>query len=310
MNKIMIASMSVMAAALLAGGTASAAPNATPLQQVNPPPQQEGQQEQPPPPPNAPRQQDNKRGPGQRRGPIIEARVQSVSGNAITLDVKNPRDTAGPVITVNDSTAYYVPGVSNATIANIKSGDHVAILIDKNASSESTRIANAVSVLPLPQSALVAGQVSNVSESGFTLTGPRSEEGKVNVAGAKVIVPGKATAGMNDIQNGARVAVQGKPTGDKAVDATLIVVAPQNRDNVFAGLIAAINGNTITLFTREGEQVKVDASNAVIFERGDSASTMADLKVGRGVAVIGIKNSEGSVTAQLIGQADLPFFGR
>lgn len=295
MNTKMIATLSAIAAVMIAGSTALAAPDASATSQSNPPPQQQSAAV------------PNKR--NDKRGPVLEGRIASIISSTITLEPKNRRDTAGPVISVNERTTYYVPGVSNATIANLKTGDRVAILLDKT-TSNTARVASAVSVLPLPESAIVAGSVSNISASGFTLTGPRGNSGTVSATGAKVIVPGRTTASMSDIQNGARVAVQGKPAGGQSIDATLIVVVPQNRDNMFAGVIAAINGNTLTLFTRAGQQLTVDVSGAVIFERGSAASTIADLKAGRPITVIGIKNADGSVTAQLVGQANLPFFRR
>ncbi len=296
MNAKLIATAGAIVAMMIAGSPALAAP----ASQTNPPPESA---------PNAQKLHKERRDARQVRqhANLIEGRIQSIDGNKLTLQPKQRKDSAGAVITVNDSTAYYVPGVSNATLSNLKAGDRVAILIDKTASSDAARIASAVSVLPLPESAMVAGEVSNAGATGFTLTGPRNNSSAVNAANAKVIVPGKASAVLSDVQNGARVVVQGKPTGDGSIDAALIVVVPQNRDNVFVGVVAAIDGNTLTLFTRDGQQLKIDASSAVILERGDAAATMSALKAGRAVAVIGIKGADDSVTAQLIGQAGLLF---
>lgn len=297
MNTKWIATVSAIAALMIAGSTALAAP----ASQTTPPQQ---------PATSAQTRREERRAARQMQHDLLEGRIQSIAGNSITLRPKNLRDTAGTVFAVDGSTTYLVPGVSNPTLASLKAGDRVAVLFNSAATNNTPRIASAVSVPPLPERAVVAGTVSNVSASGFTLTGPRGNSSTVNAAGAKVIVPGKTTATLSDVQNGARVAVQGKPAGEASVDATLIVVVPQNRDNVFAGVIAAINGNTITLFTRDGQQLKIDASSAAIFERGENAVTLADLKAGRAVAVIGVKNSDGNVSAQLVGQANLPFFRR
>jgi hypothetical protein len=295
MNTKLIATVSAIAGLMIAGSSAWAAP----ARQTTPQP----------PAPNAQTRREERRASRQTQRDLLEGRIQSIAGNTITLRSKNLRDSAGAVFAVDGSTKYLVPGVSNATLANVKAGDRVAVLFS-GAPGNTPRIASAVSVLPLPASAVVGGTVSNVTATGFTLTGPRGNSGTVNTAGAKVIVPGKTSAALDYIQNGMRVAVQGEPAGDANIDATLIVVAPQNRDNVFAGVIAAIDGSTLTLFTRDGQQAKVDASSAVIFERGENAATLADLKAGRAVAVIGIKNADGSVTAQFVGQATMPFFRR
>lgn len=297
MNTKLIATVSAIAGVMIVGNTAWAAP----ASQTTPP-------QQPATP--AQTRREERRAARQAQRDLLEGRIQSIAGNTITLRPRNLRDTAGAIFAVDGSTTYLVPGLSNATLANVKAGDRVAVLFNSIAVSNTTRIASAVSVLPLPESAVVAGTVSNISAGSFTLTGARGNSGTVHTADAKVIIAGNTSATLSDIQNGARVAVQGRPASEGSMDATLIVIVPQNRDNVFAGIIAAINGNTLTLFTREGQQIKVDASNAVIFERGNATATLADLKAGRGVAVIGIKNADGSVTAQLAGQANLPFFRR
>lgn len=297
MNKRMMTIFGATAAVLLlASGVAMAAPSQTATGQAPTPGQTE---------------QAQKRRPIAQRGPIVTGRVQSVDGSAIVLlGRKRSENAPGVSITTNSSTTFYAPGVSNATISNVTAGDRVAILIDTDASSENVRVASAVSVLPQSETALVAGEVSDITASGFTLTGRRAISGTVNAGSAKVIVPGKTSATLSDVQNGDRVAVQGAPTGDQSLNATLIVVIPENRDNVFGGVIASVNGNTLVLFTPSGEQLTVDATNAVLFQRGDTAPTLADLKVGRAIGVIGVKNSDGSVSAQLIGKAGLRFFGK
>ncbi len=214
-------------------------------------------------------------------------------------------------VTTNASTTFYVPGVSSPTIANIKTGDRVSVLLapKTDASNKAQRIALAVSVLPKPEAVIVGGEVSGVTATSFTLTGRKGNTGTVNTSSAKIIVPGKNSANISDIQNGDRVLVQGAPAGDKAVTANLIVVVPDNRDNIFGGVIASITGNTLVVFTRDGQQLKVDAASAVIFERGNADAAMSDLKIGRPVGVIGSKNADGSVTAQLVGQINLALFG-
>jgi hypothetical protein len=136
----------------------------------------------------------------------------------------------------------------------------------------------------------------------------------VNAANVKIMVPSKASAALSDLQNGDRVAVQGKPSSDPSnssgsIDATLILAISNNHDNVFGGIIASINGSKLVLFTRDGQQLTVDATSTVIFERGVTNASLADLKVGRAVGVIGTKNSDGSVMAQLVGQITLPIVG-
>lgn len=283
-KKLSISIAAIATSVLIAGGVANAAPNAA-LQSQTTNPGKELRQA--------------------KRGNILVGKVQSVDGSIITLG----KD--GTSVTTNASTTFYVPGISNPTIANVKTGDRVSVLLapKTDASNKAQRIALAVSVLPKPEAVIVGGEVSGVTATSFTLTGRKGNTGTVNTSSAKIIVPGKNSANISDIQNGDRVLVQGAPAGDKAVSANLIVVVPDNRDNIFGGVIASITGNTLVVFTRDGQQLKVDAASAVIFERGNADAAMSDLKIGRPVGIIGSKNADGSVTAQLVGQINLALFG-
>ncbi len=298
MNKKLSISIAAIAASLLmliAGGVANATSNDA-LQSQAPNPGKEQRQE---------RREA-------KLGNILVGKVQNMDGSTITLGKavgKNGND--GASVTTNASTTFYVPGVSSPTIANIKAGDRVSVLLAPKADTSSTdqRIALAVSVLPRHEVVIAGGEVSGITSTSFTLTGRKDNTGTVNASDAKIVVPGKSGATIGDVQNGDRVIVQGNPTGDKTVTANLIVVVPDNRDNIFGGIIAAINGNSLVVFTRDGQQLKVDASSAVIFEKGNANATVSDLGVGRPVAVIGIKNADDSVTAQLVGQVNLPLLG-
>lgn len=269
----------------------------------------------PPPPPGGPGQ--GQRGPiaqrliDRKNGPrnMLNGMVKAVNGNALVLQA--PRGDIN--VQINSATTFYVPGVASAALSNIKAGDRVAVLMAEQSEADRqsrTLTAKAVSVLPLPDKAIVGGEVSEISASGFKLSGPRKNSGTVTVTSAtKIIVAGKSGATLADIQNGDKVAVQGEPTGNQNLTAVLIVARPDSRDNVAGGVLASINGNALVIFTGKGEQLTVDASQALIFERGAVDGKLSDLRVGGSVAVLGIRNSDGSMTAQLIGQGNLPLLG-
>lgn len=269
----------------------------------------------PPPPPGGPGQ--GQRGPVAQRlidrknGPRnhLNGMVKAVNGNALVLQAPRGEIT----VQTNSATAFYAPGVASATLGNIKAGDRVAILMAEQSEADRqsrTLTAKAVSVLPLPEKAIVAGEVSDISASGFKLTGPRKNSGSVTVTAATIIVvTGKRSATLADIQNGDKVAVQGQPTDNQNIAAALIVARPDSRDNVAGGVLASINGSSLLIFTGKGEQLTVDASQALVFERGSTGAKLSDLRVGGPVVVLGIRNSDGSMTAQLIGQGNLSLLG-
>jgi Domain of unknown function (DUF5666) len=269
----------------------------------------------PPPPPGGPSQAQ--RGPVAQRlidrknGPrnLVNGMVKAVNGNALVLQAPRGEIT----VQTTNATSFYAPGVASAALGNVKAGDRVAVLIAGQSEADRqsrTLTAKAVSVLPLREKAIVAGDVSDISASGFKLTGPRKNSGSVTVTAAtKIVVAGKSGATLADIQNGDKVAVQGEPTGNQNITAALIVARPDSPDAVAGGVLASINGSSLVIFSGNGEQLTVDASQALVFERGSAGGKLSDLRIGGPVAVLGIRNSDGTMTAQLIGQGNLPLLG-
>lgn len=74
MNTKMIATLSAIAAVMIAGSTALAAPDASATSQSNPPPQQQSAAV------------PNKR--NDKRGPVLEGRIASIISSTITLEPK------------------------------------------------------------------------------------------------------------------------------------------------------------------------------------------------------------------------------
>lgn len=252
---------------------------------------------------------------------LVEGSVTSLSDKTLVIEHPHHAGSHAITVTADVSTTFYAYDGSSATLARIKTGDRVVVLLNEAKNSGESLTAKAISLLPeqadkptakLDEKAdkriMVGGEVSEISSTGFTLTGKRKHSGTVNVTSStKVIVPGKASATLSDIQNGAKVILFAPKPADKSkrtVDATLIVVQPDDTDTRLGGVLAAVNGNNLVIFTRKGEVVKVDASSAIVKPRIVGA-TISDLKPGHAIAVIGIPNSDGSLTAQVIGELRL-----
>ncbi|MCW1969067.1 MAG: DUF5666 domain-containing protein [Anaerolineae bacterium] len=304
MKKIKLAIVTASAASLLIAGAAYAAPpNQTPAPTTQAP---------------APGKQGQARGgygdmahgngmmqagPHGQQG-LFHGQVSAIDGSNLVFEMPAPpprRGTTGTAATTtvkiatDASTKFIVTGVASPSLANIKVGDRVTVLLQKPIDRAALKAAS-VLVMPLPDEAHTGGSVENASASGFTLKTPRSSV-KVNVsASTKVIVVGKLNGSIADIANGDKVNVVGKPSSNNVIDATQVV--KQGADAVhFGGQIVAINGSVVTLWTPQGDQLSVDVSKAV-FVKNRSA---ADLKVGQHLAGGGVKNADGSITAQITG---------
>ncbi len=209
------------------------------------------------------------------------------------------------------NTKFYVPGKPAPTLADVKAGDRVAILLvapskpaekaDAGTVVAPNFLAKAVAVIPLPQSVQVMGKAANVTATGFGLTGPKGDEvGQVSIVPAtKFVMAGDPAATISSLKNNDQVEVIGRPTGDKTVEAALIIDQPLTRTANFAGMVASINGNTIVMWQLNGQQLTVNAANAIFLKGMDITGTIADVRVGMPIRVIGAKTGD-NVVAQVI----------
>ena len=209
------------------------------------------------------------------------------------------------------NTKFYVPGKPAPTLADVKVGDRVAILLvapSKPAEKADTGnvvapnlLAKAVAVIPLPPSVQLMGKAANVTATGFGLTGPNGFElGQVSIVPAtKFVMAGDPAATINSLKNNDQVQVIGRPTGDRTVEAALIIDQPLSRTANFAGMVASINGNTLILWQLNGQQLTVNAANAIFLKGMDITGSIADARVGMPIRVIGAKTGD-TVTAQVI----------
>lgn len=209
------------------------------------------------------------------------------------------------------NTKFYVPGKPAPTLADVKVGDRVAILLvapSKPAEKADTGtvvapnlLARAVAVIPLPQSVQVMGKTANVTATGFSLNGPNGAElSQISIVPAtKFVMAGDPAATISSLKNNDQVQVFGRPTGDKTVEAALIIDQPLTRTANFAGMVASISGNTIVLWQLNGQQLTVNAANAIFLKGMDITGTIADVRVGMPIRVIGAKTGD-TVVAQVI----------
>ena len=209
------------------------------------------------------------------------------------------------------NTQFYVPGKPAPTLTDVKVGDRVAILLvapSKPAEKADTDkrvapnlLAKAVAVMPLPQSVQLMGKAANVTAASFALTGPNGAElGQISiVAATKFVMAGDPSATISSLKNNDQVQVIGRPTGDKTVEAALIIDQPLTRTANFAGMVASINGNTIILWQLNGQQLTVNAANAIFLRGMDINGSIADVRAGMPIRVIGAKTGD-TVAAQVI----------
>jgi endonuclease YncB( thermonuclease family) len=244
----------------------------------------------------------------QRLPSLLEGRVTAINSGTLTVQSARLR-TRGPLtILTTPTTSYYVAGVNAPTLANIKTGDRVGVLLDVSTIDlqRNSASARAISVLPLPARRIARGDVSGRTTGGFTLTDRRGQaDAQISVSSAtRVIVAGKPGATFADIRDGDTVWISGAPDDAGMLRAALIVARPENRDQAVIGRIAAVNGSELVLFTQRGRQIVVDTAGATVTVSGDINGSVSALKPGARVLVLGTASGE-RMTAQLIAAPNL-----
>ncbi|MBX7215013.1 MAG: hypothetical protein K1X39_13450 [Thermoflexales bacterium] len=203
-------------------------------------------------------------------------------------------------VTTNVSTTYLIPGKTAATLADLKAGDRVAVLLSAE-SDQNALIAKSVAVMPAPAAVQLGGKVSGVSASGFTLSGPRNapqQQIKI-VAGTRFVSAGDPAATISSLQNDDQVMVIAKPMGEQVFEAQLILSKADKRDAGFSGLVVNVSGSTFTLWQMNGSALTVDASKAIFQQGNDLSGSISDIQVGMMVRVIGARDGD-KVNAQIV----------
>lgn len=145
------------------------------------------------------------------------------------------------------------------------------------------------------------GTVSSISGTSLTVQPAQTTRDFTLGADTKIIVVGKPNATASDIQQGNKILVLGSLPGQKSNPrAVLVAPADYSVNNVAAGKIMSTGTNQLGLKTRLGAlQVTFD-NTTQIFGDGLQTMTAADLQTGRGVIVIGVRNGDGTMTAQVV----------
>lgn len=245
---------------------------------------------------------------------LIQGQVKSVQPGNLVLDL--PRNKPNLSLTTNNSTTFYI-GNTTGSISDIKTNDDVIAIINANKKEKNLKSAVAVAIAVLPRDdksvsidndpniVAVRGEVDNISATSFSITDRRSKKTySVTVdSQAKVIEPGKASGALTTLKKAGIVTVYGTQK-DNTLAAKIVLENPDNRSDRYTGVLVGINGGKLLIFSTDDEAINVDASNAIIVQRGNPAATLGSLKDGHNLSLFGIKNSDGTVTAQIMDEFD------
>lgn len=135
--------------------------------------------------------------------------------------------------------------------------------------------------------------------SGGTITATKADGSTVTINTTSKTTFSKAgqPATLGDVTQGTKLRVMGKAQSDGSITAKKIeIVVP-----TAAGVVTAINGNTLTVRTNAGTQsIVVGATTTIADAQTRGSLTIGDIHVGSYVQAAGTKNSDGSLAATSI----------
>jgi Domain of unknown function (DUF5666) len=227
--------------------------------------------------------------------------VKSISGTAFTLTTLERGDVQ---VQTTDRTRYRAKDNATFSLADLKVGDRVAV---QGRWQDGKLQANVVGLIPAKLRDKALGQVQSISGSTIAITKP--DGSSLNVATnaeTKFHAKGIQNPALADIKIGAVVVVTGKLAGDTLAASHVGFHTPREKTGpMAAGKISAINGGALTLEQPFGQSLTVTTeANTFMVQRGKNGLeviNVSDLKLGDGVAVLGVRSSDGkSIAAKTI----------
>jgi Domain of unknown function (DUF5666) len=233
--------------------------------------------------------------------------IASISGSDVTLKTD---DGWTRTITISGSVAL-TKGGQTIAVSDLAVGDEVRIQQTRNSDGSYTVDGLAV-VVPSVQ-----GTVSESSSSGFKVTSRDGSVWTVTVDGSTSYQYGTGSGTAADVTNGTNVVVLGESTGDNALRAITVRVAPDR----IAGTVASKSSSTIVVTKRDGSTVTINVDSATTYRvAGIASASLSDITTGMTVGASGRAQSDGSINADVVAagnghgmlgmDGDGPFGGR
>ena len=191
------------------------------------------------------------------QGGLLRGVVTTIAGDSLTVQSNRAEVT----LLTDDETAFEVPGIKDASLADIATGDFVVI---RAARSEAGPLARHVSVIPdgSLKDRTMRGIISAVDGAKFQL---RTRRGQVTVntnENTVFRIPKVEEATAADLEEKMPVIVMGQYEQEEQVfNASAVAVIPAKivKRHMVRGKLSAIEGDTLVLTTgRDGSSYTVN----------------------------------------------------
>ncbi len=216
-----------------------------------------------------------------------EITITAISGSNVTLETD---DGWTRTIAVTDAVDL-TKGGQDIAVSDLAVGDQVRFRQTRN--DDGTYTVNALAVV-VPS---VRGTVSDISSSGFKVTGRGGAVWTITVNAATEYQFGTGDGSLADVTNGTTVVVQGTSTGDNALTALTVRVKPDRA----VGTVTAKTADTITITKRDGSTVTVHVDADTTYRvAGVENADLGDVAVDMAIGVSGRERADGSIDADAV----------
>jgi Domain of unknown function (DUF5666) len=223
--------------------------------------------------------------------------ITAINGNEVTLGTP---DGWRRTISVTDA-MNLTKGGQDIAVGDLKVGDSVRFRQTRNDDGSYT-VTDLAVVVPT-----IRGQASAVTSSGFKVTTRDGSVWTVTVNSSTKYAYGGGNGTAADVKDGTTVVVSGNTTGDNAITALGVRVAPDRA----VGTVSAKTADSITIKRRDGSSltIHVDADTTFRVVGTDNAK-LSDITVDMAIGVSGRARSDGSIDADAVVAGNLRGFGR
>lgn len=204
-------------------------------------------------------------------------------------------------VSTAEGTVFRVPGVEEATLADVAVGDYVVVRF--RSSEDGTLLAVLVAVIPAGQEGDVVLRGLIMAVEGTTLT-VRTGQGTVNVLTDEQTLfhlPRVEEPTVADVGVGQVVLVLGRPEGESFRAAAVAVVSRRAiRRHTVRGRVSAVDDQTLTVDTPRGEQLVFVDDQTRLRMPGVETPGLSDITPGMWVVAAGFHGEDGGLQARVI----------
>jgi hypothetical protein len=238
-----------------------------------------------------------------QRGWLV-GQVTAVEGDTLTLTLPSGEEKS---LLTDENTQFLVPGLNEATIADLNVGDTIGAQGQQPANEDEMPYAAVVAVLRDSEGRQVAlwGELTAINGTTLTVKTKSGEEVQLLTdENTQFLIPGVGEASLDDLSVGDTVGAQVVEQEDGTLYASAVGSErgrSRPRQGAVRGEISASEGNTLILTTPKGEVTVLTDENTRFYLPGVEDASTDDLEIGQKIGAVGRWNEDGSLQARLVG---------